>query len=273
MDDREYLTHPRPGATPPPEPEKPREAGLRVEWFFRNSPELLAGMSLRHGGVSAPPYASLNLGGNTGDDPKAVTENRARFYAAAGIHPGRGARMAQVHGARVVTVDEPGPVGEADGLVTARTDLALLVTVADCLPIFVADLSAGVIGALHAGWRGVVAGIIEGGLAALVGAGARPEHMRVVIGPGIGPCCFEVGPEVAARFDPRTLRPGRRERPHLDLVHATRLKLEAGGIAPPAITDPESCTLCRRDRYFSARSGEPTGRMVGFILRRPAASR
>jgi copper oxidase (laccase) domain-containing protein len=113
----------------------------------------------------------------------------------------------------------------------------------------------------------VAAGILEAGVAAAVAAGARPESLAVVIGPGIGLCCFEVGPEVAARFDRESLRPGRSERPHVDLPHAARRALAQAGIPARAIAGGTTCTRCRSERYFSARSGEPTGRMVGFIVR------
>ena len=245
---------------------------VAIEWFSGDPDPVRCGLSLRYGGVSRGQFASLNLGGGTPDEPAAVAENRVRFYRAAALDPGRVVRMHQVHGARVVTADEPGDVGQADGLVTARPELGLLVTVADCLPVFLVDRTQGVIGALHAGWRGVAAGILEEGVASALAAGARLESLSARIGPGIGPCCFEVGPEVAARFDPATLRPGRGERPHIDLPHAARLRLLAAGLAQEAIRDGAPCTRCRSDRYFSARAGEPTGRMVGFVVRAGEAS-
>ncbi len=266
MDRGKYLAHPRAsgrrrGKTAPVH-------ASPIHWLSVPDPTVRAGLSMRIGGVSAPPFESLNLGGSTADTPASLAENRRRFYAAAGLDPDRVARMHQVHGARVVTVSAPGLVGEADGLVSATCDLALLVAVADCLPIFLVDVAAGVIGALHVGWRGLLAGVIEAGIEAAGAAGADPGEIAVVMGPAIGACCFEVGPEVALRFDQRTHRPGRRGRPHLDLAHAVRLRLAALGVRDNAIRDPEACTRCRTDVYFSARSGEPTGRMVGFIIRR-----
>jgi YfiH family protein len=240
---------------------------VAIEWFFPDRPELRCGLSLRAGGVSRGLFASLNLGGSTADRPEALAENRARFYRAAGLEPATAVRMHQVHGTRVVTATEPGDVGEADGLITAAFDLCLLATVADCLPVYLADPEAGVVGVLHAGWRGVAAGILQEGVAAAVRNGARPESLRAMIGPGIGPCCFEVGPDVAARFPPESLRPGRRERPHVDLPHAARAELLRAGIPAAAIAGGERCTRCGSERYFSARSGEPTGRMVAFIVR------
>src|SRR4029453_2480270 len=106
------------------------------EWFSDDRDQVRLGLSLRHGGVSRGQFASLNLGGGTADEPAAVAENRARFYRAAALDPARVVRMHQVHGARVVSAAEPGDIGQADGLVTAEPDLGLLVTVADCLPLF-----------------------------------------------------------------------------------------------------------------------------------------
>jgi polyphenol oxidase len=246
--------------------------GVAIEWFFDAVPDLRCGLSLRLGGISQGAFSSLNLGGGTPDRPEAVAENRSRFYRAAALDPARAARMHQVHGARVVTVARPGDVGEADGLVTRAPDLCLLVTVADCLPVFLADREAGVVGALHAGWRGVASGILRAGVDAAIAAGARPAALEVVIGPGIGPCCFEVGPEVAARFSAAFHRPGRGDRQHIDLKAAAREELVQAGIGTAAIADRGVCTRCRTDRYFSARSGEPTGRMVGFVVRADGAA-
>jgi YfiH family protein len=243
--------------------------GVALLMLFRNLPGVHCGISLRGGGVSEPPFASLNLGGSTADRPEAVAENRRRFYQAAELEPGRVARMHQVHGGDVATVAEAGDIGEADGMVTREPGLPLLVSAADCIPIFLADLEAGVIGALHAGWRGILAGVIESGIEAARAAGAAPERLLVTLGPAIGSCCFEVGPEVAERFDPATQRPGQRSRPHVDLAAAVRMRLIRAGIDDRAIRSPWACTRCRSDLFFSARAGEPTGRMVGFITRRP----
>jgi len=245
--------------------------GVALLLLFRDLPALHCGLSLRSGGVSEQPFASLNLGGSTPDRPAAVAENRRRFYHAAELDPSQVARMHQVHGAQVATVSKAGDVGEADGLVTREPGLALLVTAADCLPVFLADLEAGVIGALHAGWRGILAGVIDAGIEAARTAGAVPERLLVTLGPAIGSCCFEVGPDVAERFDPATHRPGRRGRPHLDLAAAVRLRLVRAGIDNGAIRGPWACTRCRSDLFFSARTGEPTGRMVGFVARHPPA--
>jgi YfiH family protein len=256
-------------AASPPEQLILAPNGVALLLFFRDIPALHCGLSLKAGGVSEPPFASLNLGGSTADRPEALAENRRRFYQAAEFEPQAVARMHQVHGAQIRTVSRAGDIGEADGMVTREPGLVLLVSAADCLPVFFADLEAGVIGALHAGWRGIVAGVIDSGVEAARAAGAAPERLRVTLGPAIGGCCFEVGEDVAERFDPATHRPGRRGRPHLDLAAAVRLELTRAGVDAGAIRGPWACTRCRTDLFFSARAGEPTGRMVGFVARRP----
>jgi YfiH family protein len=116
-------------------------------------------------------------------------------------------------------------MGEADGLVAARPGLALLVTVADCLPVFLFEPASGVVGALHAGWRGIAGGVLEAGIEAARAAGASPGAIRVAIGPGIGPCCFEIGPEVEARF-PNHLATTRWGSTSVDLASSIRRELD-----------------------------------------------
>src|SRR4051794_887561 len=145
----------------------------------------------RAGGVSSGLYTSLNLGRWTDDDPDAVAENRRR---AAGGRPVAFAR--QVHGTRVLPVDGPtdeASAAEADGVATAAAGLALLVLTADCLPVALA--ASGAVAMVHAGWRGLAAGVLEAGVAALRALdGDGPIH--AAIGPGAGGCCYEVGDEV-----------------------------------------------------------------------------
>ena len=229
-------------------------------------------ISTRHGGISQPPYASLNLGRSTRDEASALAHNRRVFADAAGFELDQAARIHQVHGSRVVPVTRPGSFGRADGLVTARAGLALVITVADCLPVFLYDPAAGIIGAVHAGWRGILLGVLEQAVESAVALGARPSGLQVAIGPSIGPCCFEVGPEVAGRF-PGSLRQAEGGRQHVDLRQAAARRLQASGVPETGIRLPAHCTRCHTRLFFSARSGEPTGRMAGMIIRRhePAA--
>ena len=210
----------------------------------------------RAGGVSDGPYASLNLGRWTDDDPAAVAENRRR---AAGGRPLAFAR--QVHGTRVAVADgataDDGVV-EADGVATTARGVAALVLTADCLPVALAG--DGAVAMLHAGWRGLADGVLEAGVRALRGLGAAGE-LHAAIGPGAGACCYEVGDDVAARF-PAAARHGRT----LDLKAVAAQRLRAAGVTQ--VTDVGRCTMCEPEVFFSHRARGPlTGRQGGLAWR------
>jgi polyphenol oxidase len=199
----------------------------------------------RRGGVSEGPYASLNLGLWTDDDARRVRDNRERVRAAAGAS--RLAQGRQVHGTRVV-VDAEG-IEEADGQVISGRGVAAVVLVADCLPVALAGQQR--VGVVHAGWRGLAAGVLEAGVEA---TGA----VCAAIGPGIGPCCYEVGDDVRAVF-------GTSERT-LDLKAIARGRLEAAGVRD--IHDCGLCTSCDAERFFSHRRDRGvTGRQAGLAWR------
>ena len=243
------------------------------------------GFSTRAGGVSAPPFDTLNLGGKWGDDEVAVATNRRRFLRAAGV--GAPCYIArQVHGravARVRAGDDPGALArlEADALVTDAPGVTLGVFVADCIPALIADPRTGAVAAIHAGWRGTVAGVLPAAVAALGHEfGARPVDLRVALGPAIGPCCFEVGADVveavrAALGDVASdaIRPSPRGTPdksHVDLKVTNQLLLERAGVDPGAIESGPECTHCDRGRFFSyRRDGGATGQLMGVIARIP----
>lgn len=175
--------------------------------------------------------------------------------------------LKQVHGNAVHVVDSPGLAGDGDALVTARPDLVLLVTVADCCPVLFWDERRGIHGAAHAGWRGLVAGILPATVQGLADAGAPPPDLRAWIGPAIGPCCFEVGPEVAARF-PERFRHPRDPRPHVDLPGAALAQLAELGLDPGRVEVAGDCTHCRDERYHSfRRDGGICGRHLGYVGR------
>jgi polyphenol oxidase len=199
----------------------------------------------RRGGVSEGPYASLNLGLWTDDDAGRVRENRERLRAEVGAQ--RLAQGRQVHGTRVV-VDAEG-IEEADGQVTTAPGVAAMVLVADCLPVALAGPDR--VAMLHAGWRGLAGGVLEAGVEA---TGA----VCAAIGPGIGPCCYEVGDDVRAVF-------GTGE-PTLDLKAIARARLEAAGVRD--IHDCGLCTSCDAERFFSHRRDRGvTGRQAGLAWR------
>lgn len=207
----------------------------------------------RAGGVSEGPYASLNLGRWTDDDPAAVQENRRRAADGAPVAFAR-----QVHGTRVVALEDAPPedaIAEADGVVTRAHGVAAMVLTADCVPVALAAPNA--VAMVHAGWKGLSGGVLEAGVAALGADG--PVH--AAIGPAAGACCYEVGPEVAQRF-PGWALDGRL----LDLKGVAAARLKAAGVAQ--VHDVGRCTMCEPGAFFSHRvSGPVTGRQGGLAWR------
>ncbi|HVV83739.1 MAG TPA: peptidoglycan editing factor PgeF [Kofleriaceae bacterium] len=230
------------------------------------------GFPERTGGVSEGPRASLNLGYRWGDDQAKVAENRRRVAAAAGYDPEQLQVTKHVHGTRVWRVGEPWPEPpEFDGLVCDRPGPVLGAFAADCVPILFADPVARVCGAAHAGWRGTVAGVAERVVERMVEAGARAADVRVALGPSIGPCCFEVGPEVVDAFRARmgdapglVVRGPRKD--HIDLRVALAWSLAQAGVARAHVDAAPPCTRCNPERFFSyRRDGVEGGVHMGFI--------
>jgi YfiH family protein len=240
--------------------------------------------STRAGGVSAAPYDTLNLGARWGDVLTAVQENRQRLLRASGVGgPLYVAR--QVHGTNVARVragDDPAAIAriEADALVTGDPGVALGVFVADCIPALVIDPRTGAVAAAHAGWRGTVAGVLPAVVRALaIEFGARPADLRVALGPAIGACCFEVGPEVVREFETalsgsagaadvvmRSPR-GAAGKWHVDLKAANRLLLARAGVDPDAVDALSDCTCHDSARFFSYRRDRETGQLMGIVAR------
>jgi purine-nucleoside/S-methyl-5'-thioadenosine phosphorylase / adenosine deaminase len=200
--------------------------------------------SNRTGGVSDGAYASLNLGLLSGDDRELVQENRSRLYDAAGAHPERISWPRQVHGAAVVRAGSRGE--EADAIWTDEAREPVMVVTADCVPVALARIGGRPGVALaHVGWRGLLAGVVAAAVDALGG-----RVVAAAIGPGIGPCCYEVGKDVAdpvrAAFGVAVVRDG-----HLDLPEAVeRALIDAGCVRVDRLGE---CTSCHSDRYFSHR--------------------
>ena len=218
--------------------------------------------STRAGGVSEGHYESLNLGILTDDDPERVRENRARLAKAAGVDPGRAAMGWQVHGTEVREwVEAPrdgafaAPGAElprVDGHITSRPGVALLVLVADCLPVALAG--GGRVAMLHCGWRGLAGGILERAIERF------DETPAAAVGPGIGACCYEVGEEVLAAFAGLD---GVADGRMLDLREIARRKLHDAGVS--RIEQVDLCTSCREDLFFSHRRDRGvTGRQAGL---------
>jgi len=226
------------------------------------------GFTTRRGGVSRERYASLNLGGSVGDEPSAVEANWRQLRGRTCLDF---ARVRQVHGDRVLVATEGRPIaGEADAVVSTRPGLAACVSVADCVPILVADPGSGAVAAVHAGWRGTLARVAERAVRALVeGHGARPEDLLAAVGPSIGPCCYEVSTDLAERFRAE-LGPGagnpRRSQSRVDLWLGNETILLAAGVRRRNLDVLGRCTSCEAELFFShRRDAGRTGRQVAFI--------
>lgn len=219
----------------------------------------------RRGGVSAAPYATLNLGDHVGDDATSVDENRRRVAAAMNVESAQLVTASQVHGAVVNDVDEwRGEPLVGDALVTTREDVALCVLVADCIPMLFVETGSPRFAVAHAGWRGLVAGVIPSTLAHFVIA----RDVVVVLGPHISPASYEVGPEVAEHFEAiaGACHEGVGGRRRLDLSAIALHQLIQGGVLA------EHVTLCSPSTddgatFFSDRAQRPCGRF-GLIARR-----
>jgi YfiH family protein len=222
-----------------------------VRWLQASLDGAGAAFSTRLGGVSEAPFDSLNLGLLTADDGEAVGENHRRLAAALGFEPGQIVFARQVHGARLVEHPRAGSLVEADGHVLREAGTAALVFTADCLPIAVAGPKG--MAMLHAGWRGLAGGILGAGVEAV-------EATSAAIGPGIGPCCYEVGEEVLESF--ANLGEGVAKGRMLDLPEVARRLLAAAGVE--RVESAGLCTSCEADLFFSHRRDHGrTGRQGG----------
>lgn len=221
----------------------------------------------RAGGVSAPPYDSFNLGDHVGDDPGAVAANRARLAASIGLAQDHVVWMNQVHSAHVEVVDAPrgDSLDATDALVTATPGLALAVVTADCVPVLLADASAGVIGAVHAGRVGAADGVVLRTLEAMEALGAHAGDISVLLGPAVSGSNYEVPEHMAADVEARL--PGSRTTtptgtPALDLRAGITRQLNAAGVSAVVI-DPR-CTAAD-PALFSHRRNPKTGRLASLV--------
>lgn len=233
------------------------------------------GFAARHGGVSEPPFASLNLGiaiAPGAEDPlERVEENLGRLRSAAGLDGRRLVRVTQVHGIETLGAEAiaDGPRREADALVASDPGFAVAIRMADCVPILVACPRTGQVAAVHAGWRGLVAGTVDSAVASLEARGARRGELLAAIGPCIGVEAYEVGPEVAATCRAAGLGEAvvdRRPREHLDCFRAAAIRLVSAGVDAGRIDGGPLCTFRHADEFFSyRRDGARSGRMAAII--------
>jgi YfiH family protein len=230
--------------------------------FVVDLPGARAVFSTRCGGHSEGPYRSLNLGMLTDDSPESVARNRSALRTATGAPPL--SFVHQVHGAEVLPADaahdghDPRALPRADGQVTDQPGVAMVTLTADCLPVAIAGDGAAAM--LHAGWRGLAGGVLEAGVIALQELGA--DHLSAAIGPGAGPCCYEVGPEV---HEPFADLPAAHRGANLDLKAIAAARLRAAGVRE--VHDIALCTMCSDpELLFSHRRDHGvTGRQAGLI--------
>ena len=228
----------------------------------------------RSGGVSTGAFASMNLSYWVGDDERAVDTNWKRLRREV---PDLKlvARLNQVHGnvVHAATRDTAGLRPPGDGIVTAEPGVMLGIFSADCVPILMVDSKRKIAGALHAGWRGVIADIADAGVHAMVQLGAHASDIRAAMGPSIGQCCFEVDADLGDRFSREIdgasnhTRAGRPGKAFIDLRAIVRNQLERAGLAPANIASVGPCTRCSSNRFFSRRAaaGKTSGLQMSFV--------
>ncbi len=240
----------------------------RIPSLFARVDGLIAAESTRHGGVSPAPFAALNLGINTADDPANVDENRLRFVSAIGAGGFGFASAHQVHGTAVLHATEAGRYEGYDALMTNVPKLLIGVTVADCVPILIYDRGQRAIAAVHAGWRGTVGRIVQETLTRMQQQfGTRPTDCHIYIGTCIDQHAFEIGPEVAAQFDASlTHTDPQTGRTCADLKRANMDLCLAMGVPAAQIEVSPFSTVVNNDDYFSYRAEQgQTGRMLAVI--------
>jgi polyphenol oxidase len=235
-------------------------------------PQVRALVTTRGGGVSRGSHASLNLGGHVGDLPAAVERNRGVL---ARHLPSEPLWLQQVHGTTVVRADEASPGVEADAAFTRRAGVVCAVMTADCLPVLLCDRGGSVVAAAHAGWRGLVAGVLERTVEAM---DVEPADLMAWLGPAIGPKAFEVGDEVRVAFcahDPIAadafvagVRPGKWM---ADIDSLARQRLRAAGVG--RIDGGGVCTVADPERFYSYRRDGVTGRFASLVWIDPVVER
>lgn len=231
---------------------------------------VVAGTSLRSGGVSSGPYDSLNLGYHVGDSAGCVEENRRRFLETCKV-PAEPVWLSQVHGTRVI-VDPPRTAipPQADAVLVRRAGEVCAVLTADCLPVLFTSQDGDEVAAAHAGWRGLLNGVLEATVAAMI---APPGRILAWFGPAISQPSFEVGPELRDQFcdrDPAAavhFARNARGRWQADLYGLARQRLEAAGLRQ--VFGGGLCTYTDRQRFFSYRRDGECGRMCSFVFRYP----
>lgn len=222
------------------------------------------------GDAGMSPYSGFNPCHYTGDDASHVAESRAKLAEYIGILENRIVLPRQTHSTVCRIIDafplSPQEIEGVDALVTRLRGVAIGVSTADCVPVLLVEPQAKIIGAIHAGWRGAIGGVVENCVSRMIELGANPAVMKAAIGPCICADCFEVGDEVASRFPELCVIKGQLK-PHVDLPLYVKLMLMKSGVRDDCISMPKHCTRCHSERYFSARAlGIASGRNFSCAL-------
>ena len=233
---------------------------------FSSYPSIVFGFSTRIGGVSPEPFG-LNLSFNVGDDRDRVAENRRRFLGVLNVPPDRLAIPKQSHSNTVQRVNHPGEYADCDVLVTGEKGVYLVVSVADCIPLFMHDPIRKVVAAVHVGWRGSASGIVVETTRILRAEFAtKTQDLVAYLGPSARACCYEVREDVASKFPPQFLQPKSPGILLLDLTGVTKAELIQSGVRQDRIEEDGNCTICTPELFHSyRRDGQRSGRMMGVI--------
>jgi YfiH family protein len=234
--------------------------------IFNAFPEIIMGISTRHGGISPEPLG-MNLCYTVGDNPENVRKNRDIFFNSLGISSDQVVFQRQTHSTNVKFVNAPGVHESCDALITRTSGIFLAVSLADCLPILVYDPINKIVAGVHAGWRGSRDRIVLKVLEKLINDyGSRPSGLIAYIGPGAGTCCYEVGGEVANQFSTDFLIKNGNGRTYLDLKSFNQGILISTGIPSSQIEVSDYCTICNPDIFHSYRRDKGrSGRMLAII--------
>lgn len=275
----------RPDKQAPPDDSFPFECAATLPFYrvepLNHDPLLVHAIFTRLGGVSLSPYDSLNLGHTVGDDPAAVETNHNRLHQALGIRRSQSVTCLLAHGADVLAVtatDRGQVVGRGDAMITADVGVYLSMQFADCVPILLHDPVRGAVGLAHAGWRGTVKNVAGAAVRAMVDdLGCSPRDIIAVIGPAIGPCCYQVGESViqavGASFswlqatdgnDVQLFSRRNGRHAHFDLWEANRQQLLVADVGQVIVSG--MCTACHTDHFFSHRAEQGHTGRFGVVI-------
>ncbi|KON28431.1 hypothetical protein AC481_01650 [miscellaneous Crenarchaeota group archaeon SMTZ-80] len=236
--------------------------------IFKEYSELLCAFSTRKGGFSSGNFSSLNLGINTGDSPGLVHKNRKLFYKKLNISEVNIAYPSQTHSSNAKIVEKPGIYADTDGLICMKRNIFLTIQTADCFPVFLYAWRERLVALIHVGWRGALHGILDVTLSSIEeDINVNLSFVKIAIGPGLGPECFEVQEDVYSQFPEKYLLKHKNNlKRYLDLKRFIYEKLLQRNVSAKKIYVDKACTKCNKDFFYSyRRDGHHSGRMMGII--------